>query len=481
VRAGGRPGGTDGGRGGPGADGSADHTATADRRGGGIGRRPTLLAVALALLLALAGCADAVGYQGAADPGTPDTADRVGWVDGYAHDDELTVTTDDGLNRSERRAVVARTMARVEVIRNATFDERVGIEVISRAEFRERNVSFVRHGDERFERWRDVVWRAPFLVGDDRDAGAVHDDLFAGAVLGYYAYGSDRLVVVSDETPPRLDSLTLAHELTHALQDQRGWTVDRGETLDSRLAATGLVEGDAVAVERAYSARCGEEWSCLPASAAGPADVDAVVRHQGVYLVRVQPYVAGARFVADRRERGGWDAVTTAYDRPPASTAGTTYPGRYPDADRPANVTVPDRSSDAWGRYEHGGETLGQAAIHTMFWSHGLVDREDDAISTDYRDRWSRNWTGDTVVPYANGDDDAYVWRIRFDTPADARSFRDGYDRMLRVHVGARARGDGTYSLEGGPFAGAYRVTRDGANVTIVHAPSAEELEAVHG
>jgi len=72
------------------------------------------------------------------------------------------------MDESEQRAVVARTTARVELIRGVEFREPVPVEVVSRADYRERGVTFVREGGDRFGDWRNTTWEAPLLVGEWR-------------------------------------------------------------------------------------------------------------------------------------------------------------------------------------------------------------------------------------------------------------------------------------------------------------------------
>ncbi|MFB6129612.1 MAG: hypothetical protein ABEJ28_02195, partial [Salinigranum sp.] len=67
---------------------------------------------------------------------TDPARDVIGWEAGYWYDEPIAVDQSDGLNRSEREAFVARTMARVEKIRDLEFEQSVPVKVISRAEYR---------------------------------------------------------------------------------------------------------------------------------------------------------------------------------------------------------------------------------------------------------------------------------------------------------------------------------------------------------
>lgn len=426
-------------------------------------------AAALAMLLLLAGCS--VGYTPSAE--SPDPTEQIGVEDGYRHDATLAVTPADGYNQTELSAVVARTTARVERLRGVEFDATPEVVLQSRAEYRAQNRSFTRDPG----RAGDVRWEAAFMIGEDTDAGRVVDSLFGGAVAGYYLPGSDRIVLVS-ETGETVDARTLAHELVHALQDARGWRVAGRDTFDGRLAATGLTEGEATAVARAYADRCGEEWTCLPRAGGEAGNASAIATHPGVYLTFRAPYVAGAGFVDRLRDRGGWQAVTAAYDRPPASTRELLVADTHP-ADVPS-LTVADRSGEAWERYATP-DSLGRATVHALFWANGLVNRGDDAVRTDYEDPYSAGLVTDRFVPYRNGTADGYVWRLRFENASEAREFVDGYERLLLVRQRADQVREGVYVVRSGPFADAFRVTRDGDTVTVVNGPTVADLDGIHG
>jgi hypothetical protein len=468
--------------------------------------RSRAAAVALAALCLLSGCNGFAGPTATPDgpTATPDGAtatpaptttaptpspdpDRLGWEAGYAATDPLPVNASDGLNASERGAVVARTMARVETIRGLEFTETVPVEVITRAEFREREVRFV---DRRDPRLAEGFWEALLLVGEDENATAAVDAVFGGGVLGYYTPADGgRIVLVSDDASPRVDTGTLAHELVHALQDQRFDRSYEFDSFDARVGAQGLTEGDPVAVERAYRTRCAGEWSCLPRPPAQSSGTDAIVRYPGVYLAFVQPYVTGPGFVGALRDRSGgnWSAVNDAYADPPTASEQVIHPASYPDG-RPANVTVPDRSGANWTRV--GREVAGEAGVHVTFWANGFVRRDDDRIGTDYRHRLSEGWDGDALVVYerakgtpavADGNGSAgYVWRLAWENDTEARQFQRAYVTLLKLRHGAREVAPGTYVVDDGPFADAFRVTRTGETITVVNAPSVGALGEVH-
>ncbi|WP_255169121.1 Hvo_1808 family surface protein [Natrononativus amylolyticus] len=419
----------------------------------------------------------------------PETNETVGYVEGYWYDDELDV--DDGesaaLSPSELEAVVYRSMARVEVIRELTFEEAVEVDVISREAFDEEVDELFGGEDDRLV--RNVHAEALFMVDRETDALEEYEALYSGAVAGYYDPVTDEVVLVSDSPEePEVDEVILGHELLHALQDQR-FDLQRYEkgTQDQAHAKDGLIEGDAVLVERAYEERCGGEWSCVLPSAAttGPPSYNV-----GLFLTLFHPYSDGPVYVDHLRDEGGWDAVDDAYDEPPASSAEVIRPG---DDREPAAIDHDDRSSDRWDPVDDGRERVGEAGMASMFMHQALESDEatlaagdvyDDGLSTyDYDHELTDGWAGDELVVYATEEnaieESGYVWETEWLDEDHAEQFLAGYLELLEAH-GAESVDDraDTYAIDGA-FPGAYALEADGESVTIVRAPTVDELSEI--
>jgi hypothetical protein len=434
--------------------------------------RRSLVAAALAVCLALAGCS--LPTVGPAAPDEDGGDDRLGYEAGYNATDAVSVTAADGYNESEREAVLARTMARVEELRGLEFERTVSVELVDRETYRA-----ARDGPTPGAAQRALTnarWEALFAVGEDADATAAFESVFGSSVIGFYTNG--RIVIVSDSETPTLDTRTLAHELVHALQDQHlGFGPRDRATFDGARARQGLVEGDANYVESLYGGRCEVEWDCLavPARPDAPGSVN-----RGIYATLIQPYVEGPAFVRSIHDRGGWTAVNDAYDRFPESTEQTIHPERYPD-EPVAEVSVPDRSADTWARLdrERATDRLGEVGVYTMFRTNGLFPEQ---ARYNYSHPVSTGWAGDRLVPYTNAgsDESAYLWRLEWDSTADAREFADAYRELLRSKNATLGADGDAFVVPSGPYADAFRVTREGTTVTVVNAPDREALAAVH-
>lgn len=123
--------------------------------------------------------------------------------------------------------------------------------------------------------------------------------------------------------------VTLVHELTHALQDQRfdlSELDDTVETSRADFASTALVEGDATSVEDDYlfslpqtdqDAYFAEDLDASPADEP-PIDEDAPSGIPPVLdLFESGPHIFGPRYIAFLRDAGGMDRVDRGFTHPP--------------------------------------------------------------------------------------------------------------------------------------------------------------------
>jgi hypothetical protein len=441
-----------------------------------------------------------------ARPETPSTEDTVGYVEGYWYDDELAVDDQSNavVDEDELDPVIYRAMARVETIRNMTFADEVAVDVVSRETYRQTN-------EERFANYtaaerleQNVGYEALFTVDRETAAADATETVYGGAVKGYYDPETDEIVIVSENPEtPELDELTLGHELVHALQDQRfNLSQLHGSTQDAELAGNGLAEGDASWVEREYEAQCGSEWDCLSPSGgeqAGTFDVN-----WGIYFAVYQPYSDGPDYVDHLRRQGeGWSAVDAAYDDPPATTSAVIHPGSERE---PADVSVPDSSSDGWRQLTVGGEvandTVGEAGMVAMFAAGAMNGSQSSVISAselfgseegsyNYDHSATDGWAGDELVIYTSDEVDnegdpaaageaGYVWRTQWQSAVDSEEFLDGYRQLLDDHGAEAVDGhQDTFVIDDGGYSGTYYLEQNGTTVTIVRAPSVAELSNV--
>lgn len=432
------------------------------------------------------------------DVNAPSTEDTVGYVEGYRYDDELPVDSQDDavVDEDDLDAVVYRSMARVELLRNLTFQDDVSVDVVSREEFQTGN------GDETSaeERLRqNLRYEALFMIDRETDANDEFASLLDDAVGGVYVPEQNRIVLVSDSPEsPEVDEETLAHELTHALQDQHfDLQQYESETQNQDHATDGLIEGDAVWVETEYEDHCDEEWECVvPTNGETAGEEPQSALHWGLYLVLFHPYSDGPSFVEHLLEEDGWEAVNEAYDDPPTSSSEIIHPDTDTEQKTSA-ISVADRSTDRWQQLqdEDGPDhaEFGEAAIAAMLGYPTLDDERADLIipteelitgdefdPINYDHEYTDGWAGDRLVTYVTDDrttdESGYVWQTKWENDVAADQFLDGYLQLLAVHdtVAVEDR-QNTFVIDD-EFPGAYYLDHDGDTVTIVRAPSIDAL-----
>ena len=484
--------------------------------------RRLVVLLAVAMLAVGAGCVTAPPPADPVGPTTADTppdldpeptddpppdppTDRLGWEDGYWHNATLSVTPEDGLTREELEAVVARGQARVEAIRGLEFDREVQVRIIDRETFREESANRSAPTTNQTLH-QDVKFEALFFLGENESAVAQQEANRASGVLGYYDPGTHNITIVSDSGPPlQMDEVTLAQELFHAVQEEHFEVSNTSpDTEEARNAHLGIVEGDGNYVDYLYEQRYADALVMPERTGGGGSGGD---RHIGLFALRYQPYSDGPPFVAGIQERSGWAGVNDVYDAPPESSEQTIHPEKYRQ-DPPTPVHIRDRSGPAWSVPDQGEGNVeyaefGEAGLYAMLWYPSFAATERRGTVTDvvipyrhffqggsppdaynYSHPTSAGWEGDRLLPYVRNDsastnETGYVWRIEWESAAEAREFVAAYETLLDHHGADRLDG-ATYRIEDGPFADAFAVRTDGSTVTIVNAPTVEELAAVH-
>ena len=237
---------------------------------------------------------------------------------------------------------------------------------------------------------------------------------YTGQVAGYYDPRNGELVVDSgaDRKLDGIDRVTLAHELEHALADQRlrlpnavRGAVPPDGSEDAAVAASALVEGDATLLMEIYALEHLSFRDALRSLA--PAYIAEVELRRLPHVLRASllfPYEEGARFVCDLHERGGWKAVDRAYRDPPGSSAEILFPERYGHA--AVDPADPPGLGGAWRRIDR--QAFGAA---DLLWLLQAPGGDEDRALADVRDRVAA-WTGGEVHTWASGRRTAVALRL---------------------------------------------------------------------
>jgi hypothetical protein len=370
----------------------------------------------------------------------------------------------------EKVAPVDVIAKRVEALRGLRFESLPRpVEVTPEQARREGLEDLDRSYPEAHRRADEQVLKLLGLIDASVDLRDVSASVFSEGVAGYYDPRTKRMRTVRGAATGTkvLAEMVLAHELTHALEDQRyGLGLeDQGGSDDAALARLALVEGSASDLMYAYARRhfTAEETlgGVLGSAFAPTGSLPAFLQAQLVF-----PYTRGAQFVGALRERAGgrWTLVDLAERaRPPASTEQVMHPQKWVRVEPPVRVRVRAGKvlGDGWERTAGG--VLGEFQTRELLAGAGGGGSSTAAAG----------WGGDRYELWRRGTgesrrDAALIARWRWDTPADAREFEAKLRQWVPDGLGAQPQDGGTFGIDAGHVAVA---ARDGA-VTLAMAPS---------
>jgi hypothetical protein len=260
---------------------------------------------------------------------------------------------------------------RVEALRGLRFRRPVPVAVVSPAQARREGLAEVDRSQPLAQRRVDEeLLKLLALLPRDADLRAIEGSVYAEQVAGYYDPRRKRLALVRGAG---VDDVTLAHELTHALEDQYAdlEKLGAGSGDDASTAQQALVEGSATLVMERYA----ERWPSgapLGDALAGLTQVTGTTPLPQ-YMARtlVFPYFQGESFVQALLDAdgGGWTLVNVAErKRPPLTTAEILHPARWLRAEQPERVALTGAAAlsrtAGWRRLA--GSTLGEEDLAAL-------------------------------------------------------------------------------------------------------------------
>lgn len=350
----------------------------------------------------------------------------------------------------------------------------------------------------------NAMLRTVGLIPKDGDIKEIYLGVLGGAIGGFYDQRTMRLFLVAegpggaDNPQQRMQNamlrmmgmtqehLVMAHELTHALDDQHFTTLrmnlDQLENDDRLTAIKCLIEGSANVIQYDYMlAKRGADSSMLAGQdmlgqALGGQTGQPALDKAPLYvkLGLLAPYTVSIKFTVAIKAKGGWAAVNKAYADPPTSMEQVLHPEKYLDRDVAQTVdTAPfDKVMAAQGFERVGHETLGEL----FMWALLEEQTGDRALAR----QAAEGWDGDRYVVYRHGKSGKLAMALlsTFDTEADAKEFEGAYAKALaKKHAGAKAAGDGLWTVDGAQL----RLRRDGKQVASFEGVDAATLAKLEG
>jgi hypothetical protein len=273
---------------------------------------------------------------------------------------------------------------------------------------------------------------------------AANMSLLESQVIAFYDFKKKTMVVVNGalerefpgqppELQTKLDNMILAHEFTHALQDQNFDFGARDEALksngDRALALHSVAEGDATIA--GYACMLGRMDSVILATLIGNLTSfsqtftgAAAGVPRGVAEPLIFQYTDGVKFVAEAYQRGGWKGVDKLYSDPPQSTQQIIDPSLYFERPAlPATVTVAGYQSRMAGWHKSDEDTLGELGLRIILENTRGTKSPDLALAG--------KWAGDRIVMLRKGETVTVIWLLAFRDADSAARFAAVYRKVL--------------------------------------------------
>jgi hypothetical protein len=176
-------------------------------------------------------------------------------------------------------------------------------------------------------------------------------DLLTEQIAGLYDPKAHEFYV-ADWIPIADQKMVMAHELTHALQDQHfqieAWSKAARPNDDAELARESVLEGSAMAAMVDYLLQgTGRSLQDLPdidpSMLIGDMEGTPMLKKAPPFLkdALVFPYLDGLNFSAAVLRPEGWSALAGVFARPPVSTQQILHPALYQSGTAPSPLSLP--------------------------------------------------------------------------------------------------------------------------------------------
>jgi hypothetical protein len=362
---------------------------------------------------------------------------------------------------NEMEAVRARTMRVASDLRELPFKSGdVGMAELSGWEYgtRTREMAEILGGDEL--RALSKLASAGGVLPEGTDLATLAASFTAVSAGATYSPLDKQVLLVGKLKSESL----LAHELVHALQDQKfdlmRLLVVRPYDFDRTEAVFALIEGDAMNVQRRMEEGDGY----------GRKSLDEITKQEGARFGEYRKeaeklfpplltetfifrYRDGARLVEAVRRKSGERGVDELFRHPPASSEQILHPEKYAAGELPREVRVDEQSFAKAGWSNVTSTPLGEIGVRGLLLA---------GVPREMAVRAAAGWGGDRAYLFERQNSTPlFVWKTVWDKPSDALEFFRAYDALKR-QSGAT---EGDLSLVGD---GSLTMWGDGGRSTLV-------------
>jgi hypothetical protein len=343
------------------------------------------------------------------------------------------------LTPAQAEALVREISVKVEKIRGLSFKTPVAMKVISGADARAQFKSKIPEEAEADARYTQDAYVHMGLIPPGTNLLKGYLDLAEKDVLGFYEHGT-RIFYLLDHVDPQEVRGVIAHELTHALEDQHYDLASVGKkgegNSDHATAVRAVVEGAAVAVQLAFLGReegekkAKEDLQKTEGKRAERLKIAPSFTQRTLML----PYLLGFTFLLQGRP---WEFyfgggvyrsdIQAAYTNPPVSTRQILHPEQYWYGRKryeQQRLTLPDLSATlgpGWSKATDG--AVGELGLAVLTGSRQSIELPWALLPSRWTNEAATGVLGDVYHHYVNGDRKVTVLLTRWETERDAGQF----------------------------------------------------------
>ena len=302
----------------------------------------------------------------------------------------------------------------------------------------------------------EALLKALGLVALDFRIVPFTEELLTDAVAGVYDPDTDQFFLVDMERGQDLKtkfmskagslilgdmgSTVIIHELDHALGGQHFplkktfEQITEQSTLDRRMAALAVVEGDATFVMMDHQYKYDPKLAGSKTQVLGadyltdmlefltkfPVPLPGMGKYSEAPLFfqksLVFPYYSGAEFITKIRWDNGWESVNEVYKELPASTEQIYHPSRYRYQSTPPDIPDFSKFPEPFGKWETVTDDVGgEFLLRVVLEQYGV---DNFRVAAD-------GWNGDKIRVFRHKETGGlgFYWVIRWDNNIDAREF----------------------------------------------------------
>jgi hypothetical protein len=248
---------------------------------------------------------------------------------------------------------------------------------------------------------------------------------------------------IADWSPLEDQRMVMAHELTHALEDQHfqieTWERAARPNDDAELARDAVLEGSAMAAMVDYlmlgTSRSLKDLPDFdPSMLIGDLGSTPTLKTAPPFLkdLLVFPYIAGLNFSAAVMRNTGWDALPGLFERPPASTQQILHPALYKSGKTSAKVSLPNLEKLLGANWTK----LDENIMGEFGWREVLKQFLDDGKAK----ALAAGWDGDLYVLFEHKETKklVLVTRLHLDSEERAARFFGQYSEALEKKYAGR-------------------------------------------